>query len=114
MDVSNKSVLDKIEQGKKKMSKKVIIESTVRNGMDEDLMSFLTENLPAVRGFKGCRNVTVFFDSESRKMIFDEEWGSIEDHQRYIASIAENGVMNQLVTFLESPPEIKYLDRLDI
>jgi quinol monooxygenase YgiN len=96
------------------MSKKVIIESTIKEGVLDSLQVFLKTNLPSVRGFKGCLNVTVFLGKESRKMIFDEEWLSVEDHQGYIDAIAGNGVMGELVSFLESPPEIKYLDRMEM
>ncbi|MET0004564.1 MAG: hypothetical protein ABW087_13175 [Candidatus Thiodiazotropha sp.] len=47
-------------------------------------------------------------------MIFDEEWMSVEDHQKYINTIADSGVMGELISFLESPPEIKYFDRIDV
>ncbi|MBW9267748.1 MAG: antibiotic biosynthesis monooxygenase [Candidatus Thiodiazotropha sp. (ex. Lucinisca nassula)] len=96
------------------MTKKVIIESTVKDGVFDRLMPFLQANLPNVRGFKGCLNVTVFLDNESRIMIFDEEWMSVEDHQKYINTIADSGVMGELISFLESPPEIKYFDRIDV
>lgn len=96
------------------MRKKVIIESTIKEGVFDRLQLFLESNLANVRGFMGCLKVTVFFSKETRKMIFDEEWLSVESHQDYISVIAENGVMDELVSFLESPPEIKYLDRMDI
>jgi quinol monooxygenase YgiN len=96
------------------MSKKVIIESTVREGILDSLLPFLRTNLPKVRGFMGCSNVTVFIDKESRKLVLDEEWFSVEAHQEYINTISSNGVMGELVSFLEAPPEIKYLDRLDM
>ncbi|MET0064575.1 MAG: hypothetical protein ABW176_19980 [Candidatus Thiodiazotropha endolucinida] len=94
------------------MCKKVIIESTLREGILDNLLLFLETNLPNVRGFAGCLNVTVFLDKESRKMVFDEEWLSVEAHQEYINAIVSNGVMGELVSFLEAPPEIKYLDRI--
>lgn len=96
------------------MCKKVIIESTVKEGTQESLLFFLETNLPNVRGFMGCLNVTVFLDKKSRKMIFDEEWLSVEAHQEYINAIASNGIMSELVSFLEAPPVIKYLDRIDM
>ncbi len=97
-----------------KMRKKVIIESTLKPSQQEKVLPFLEKNLPNVRGFKGCLQVTVFLDSESRKMIFDEDWLSVEHHQQYIKAISENGVMGQLASFLEAPPEIKYFDQIDI
>ncbi len=96
------------------MSKKVVVESMVKEGVEDKLLPFLAANLPHTRGFEGCLNVTVFIDRASRKMIFDEEWLSVDDHQKYIDTIAGNGVMGELVAFLESPPEIKYFDRIEI
>jgi len=96
------------------MRKKVIIESTLKPSQQEKVLPFLEKNLPNVRGFKGCLKVTVFLDSESKKMIFDEDWLSVEHHQQYIKAISENGVMGQLASFLEAPPEIKYFDQIDI
>lgn len=96
------------------MRKKVIIESTVAEGVLDKLLPFLSANLPNVRGFKGCFKVTVYFDETSRKMLFDEEWLSVDDHRIYLDAIAANGVLGKLASFLESPPEIKYFDCLDI
>lgn len=96
------------------MSLKVIIESTVKEGAFEQLLPFLEANLPNVRGFNGCLNVTVFFNTESRKMIFDEQWVSAEDHKKYLDTIANNGVMGELVSLIETPPEVKYFHRVDI
>ncbi|NEZ61560.1 antibiotic biosynthesis monooxygenase [Leptolyngbyaceae cyanobacterium CCMR0082] len=96
------------------MSTKVLIESTVKAGSMNTLTPFLAANLPNVRGFSGCLQVTVYFDSETQRMIFDEEWLTIEHHQRYINAITQNGVLHKLAHFLESPPNIKYFDRMEI
>lgn len=96
------------------MAKKVIIESTVKQENIESMMGFLDKNLSNVREFEGCSQVKVFFNAEDGKMIFDEVWESIEHHHKYISFIAENGVMDELVSFLESPPEIKYFDTVDL
>jgi hypothetical protein len=52
------------------MSKKVIIELMIKEGVFDSLQSFLETNLPTVRGVIGCLKVTVFFEKETRKMIF--------------------------------------------
>ncbi len=49
-----------------------------------------------------------------KPMLFDEECLSADHHRKYIEFIANNGVMDELVSFLEAPPEIKYLDRMHI
>lgn len=96
------------------MSKKVIIESKVKSENIDPLMSFLKKNLPNVRGYSGCQNVTIYFDSNNKQMIFDEEWLSVEHHQKYISTISESGILSELATFLEAPPDIKYFDRIEL
>lgn len=96
------------------MNKKVIIESVVKKSAYDSLLSFLQSNLSTVRGFEGCFGVRVFLDKESGEMIFDEEWLSVDQHQKYIKFIAESGVMDKLIAHLESPPKIKYFDHLTI
>ncbi|MCG7872900.1 MAG: antibiotic biosynthesis monooxygenase [Candidatus Thiodiazotropha lotti] len=96
------------------MKKRVIIKSKVKEGVVDRLMPFLEHNLSNVRGFSGCLKVGVLFDSESGSMIFDEEWLSLERHRSYLDSIANNGVMDELISYLESPPEVNYYDLLDL
>jgi quinol monooxygenase YgiN len=96
------------------MSTKILIESIIKDGSLDKLLLFLEENLPNTRAFAGCLNVTILLNKDTRKMIFDEEWLSVEHHQEYIKSISNSGVMNALVSYLESNPEIKYLERIVI
>lgn len=93
---------------------RVILESQVTPGKSDAIMPFLEENLPNVRGFKGCRRVDVLFNAETGVMIFDEDWQSIEDHQAYIDFISRNGVMEQLASYLEQPPKVTYLTALPL
>lgn len=96
------------------MSIRVFIESDIKKGELEKLLPFLERNLPNVRGFSGCLNVSVLLNRESGRMIFDEEWLTVDHHQKYIKFITSNGVLGELGSYLESPPEIKYLDCLGI
>lgn len=96
------------------MSIRVLIGSDIKKSELDRLLPFLTANLPNVRGFPGCLNVTVLLNRESGKMVFDEEWLTADHHQEYIRHITNNGVMDELGSFLESPPDIKYLDRLTV
>lgn len=96
------------------MSYRVLLESTVKTETIDSLFSFLEENLPNVRSFKGCLNVTVLFDEAANQMMFDEEWKSKQDHQAYMAFIASNGVLAGLADFLESPPKISYYQKMEL
>ena len=93
------------------MSIWVSLNMTVREGAKPDFDTFLDAKLPAVRGFDGALSVTVFGNGESRELLILEEWKSQAHHKNYIEAITANGVMNQLVAFMESPPEVRYFDR---
>ncbi|WP_120498234.1 putative quinol monooxygenase [Kiloniella sp. EL199] len=96
------------------MSIWVTLEMTVRDGAYADLHTFLEEKLPAVRGFAGALSVSILFNEETNKLLILEEWKSQKHHQAYIAAIKENGVMEQLVSFMTSPPEVQYFERIMI
>jgi quinol monooxygenase YgiN len=94
------------------MSIWVTIEAKVREGRYEELLPFLQKNLPNTRSFHGSLAVSLFYDQETRNFLISEEWLSREHHQNYIEFVTEIGVMNQLVSFLDGPPVIKYYSRL--
>lgn len=96
------------------MSIRVAILSTVKPDVQERLMAFLEENLPAVRGFSGCLEVAVLLSPDKTRMLFDELWLDRTHHQAYIASIEKNGVLHALASFLEAPPDILYFDPVAI
>jgi quinol monooxygenase YgiN len=96
------------------MSYRVLLESSAKSDSTDSLFAFLGENLANVRSFKGCLNVTVLFDDETNKMIFDEEWKSKADHKAYIAFIESNGVLQELASFLQGPPKISYYKKLEL
>lgn len=96
------------------MTKKVILGFKVEPDKVQPLMAFLEKNLPNVREFDGCSQVAVYFNQETREMIFDELWASVAHHHNYLDAITESGVMAELSTFLASKPEIKYFDLVDL
>ncbi|OZG74552.1 hypothetical protein BTA51_06020 [Hahella sp. CCB-MM4] len=96
------------------MSIWVILKSQVKSEKYDDLMGFLEKNLPRVRSFPGCFGVSVQRSSDDRTMLFQERWLSRSHHESYLESISQNGVMEALAGFLEKPPEILYLEDVDI
>lgn len=94
------------------MSIWVTLEMTVRDGFYEPLEEFLAAKLPAVRGFDGALSVSILFDAPTSKLMILEEWKSRAHHQAYIQSITENGVMEQLLSFMTSPPDVQYYERV--
>ncbi len=94
------------------MSVWITLEMTVSPGKWEELRSFLAAKLPAVRSFDGALGVSVHFDKKTGKLLILEEWKSQAHHQAYIASITQNGVMDQLVSFMTAPPDVQYYERV--
>jgi quinol monooxygenase YgiN len=86
----------------------------VRAKTKNSLLTFLENNLPNVRGFKGCLDVDVFFDESEQEMLLEERWLSKKYHLNYIEFIKNNGILNDLNNFLEKPPQIKYFMESDL
>ncbi len=93
---------------------KVILDMKAKSDLVPKYMVFLEENLPNVRGFEGCKSVEVYFNEETKEMAIDEIWASKAHHQNYIKFITENGVMKQLVSFLEKEPMVRYYNILEL
>lgn len=96
------------------MSIWVSLETRIKKGSYEQLLPFLEQNLPNVRGFSGALSVSLFYDQETGDFLIFEEWLSRQHHEQYIKFISDNGVLNQLASFMEGPPDIKYYSRLTI
>ena len=96
------------------MSVRVTLNCVLKAKRNESLMSFLAANLPNVRGFDGCLGVAVYFDDENGEMLLEEEWLNVQKHYAYIKHIEENGVLEQLAAFFETPPSIKYFTKASI
>ncbi|WP_157821910.1 hypothetical protein [Tenacibaculum sp. Bg11-29] len=47
-------------------------------------------------------------------MIFDETWKTTAHHKEYLNFITENGIMEKLLSFTVSTPEIKYFDIVNL
>lgn len=95
------------------MSVRVTLNCRVKPGQFQNMLPFLRDNLPNVRGFKGNLRVSVLFD-DNHGLLLDEEWLSKADHQTYLQFIEGNGVLAQLAEFLEGAPEIQYFCAVEI
>jgi len=96
------------------MSIKVTLNCNVQEDQFDALLPFLKDNMARVRGFPGCRGVSVFVDRENNELLLDEMWVNADHHQQYIEFISANGVMGNLASFLQGPPVIKYFDDVDV
>jgi quinol monooxygenase YgiN len=94
------------------MSTWVTLQMKVADNAFNRLEVFLAEKLPAVRGFDGALSVSLFYNQETRDILILEEWISQEHHQAYINSIIDNGVMGELLGFMEGQPKVTYHVRL--
>jgi len=96
------------------MTVRVTLNCQVKSDQFQVLLPFLEDNLPNVRGFKGNMQVRVLFDEKNNEMLLDEEWLTVESHQEYLNFISENGVLEELSSFLSAPPIIKYFEKVEI
>ncbi|MEP4770202.1 MAG: antibiotic biosynthesis monooxygenase [Roseibium sp.] len=94
------------------MSTWVTLKMKVAESAYPRLEAFLADKLPAVRGFDGALSVSLFYNTDTRDFLILEEWVSQAHHQAYIKSIMDNGIMNQLLSFMEGQPAVTYHDRL--
>ena len=93
---------------------KVILTFQVKEETKKEFMEFLDQNVPNVRAFNGCNSVNIYFDDKINEMIIIEEWESKECHGKYIDFISQNGVIEDLISYLQKEPMIKYYDILEI
>jgi len=80
----------------------------------DKLTDFLKLNLPNTRAANGCLSVRVKFNADTNQMVIDEVWTSIDDHQAYVEKISQNGVMDELLAFLDGEPSMTYYQTLDV
>jgi len=93
------------------MSVWMSLKLTTQEGAWPKLKEFLDDKLPAVRRFAGARSVEIFFDEDQNNLMIFEEWTSKEAHQAYIEVITKNGVLDELMGFMQSAPDISYYHR---
>lgn len=93
------------------MSIFVTLETTVKQNVWDRFKVFLEENLQNVRGFNGALNVSILFNEETNGFLIHEEWLSQDHHQDYLRAITDNGIMAQLLTYLENPPKVSYYSK---
>ena len=96
------------------MSVIVTLEAEVKEGCREDLVTMLREFLPETLLYKGFIDISINFQRESNRVLFFEEWESVEVYEAYLAWRGETGVMDRLGSVFVSAPTIRYFDRENI
>ena len=93
---------------------KVLLIFQVKEETKKEFLEFLDKNIPNVIAFEGCKKLETFFNEETNEMIISEIWKDETAHKNYISFISENGVMDELISFLSKEPEIKYFNILEV
>jgi len=94
------------------MSVIVTLEAEIKEGQKKNLLTMLREFLPETRLYKGFIYISINLQRESNRVLFFEEWDSVEDYEAYLAWRGETGVMDRLGSVFESAPVILYFDRV--
>ncbi|MCJ8298844.1 MAG: hypothetical protein MJK13_07920 [Pseudomonadales bacterium] len=93
------------------MTIRVTLNCSLKAGITDQLKPFLQQKVPLVRNFSGCESSSIYFNQSADEMLIEEQWESIEMHQKYIQHIEKNGVLQQLASFFSAPPKIKYFTK---
>jgi len=97
------------------MSSTVILRAKTKENQVDQFVDFIAGLLPETRAFPGCNNIDIFQnESDMREFVFYEDWESISHYERYLAMRSEQGVMNTMVSMLQMPPDIQYLNLVNI
>jgi len=97
------------------MSVAAILDLQLKSESVETFHNWLKENLAETRAFVGCQSLIAYSNKENpTNVIIYEIWDSVEHHQKYVAWREENGSLATFAENLAAPPNIRYLDPLDV
>ena len=96
------------------MTTLVLVEGTVRPDGLERLEAFLTEQLPATRGFDGCRSLDCYLNKDDRTLVIVQRWDARSDYENYLAWRKQTGVFSDFADLFDDGVQIRYGERLGV
>lgn len=92
----------------------VILDLSVKDGQLEPFIEMMKKILPETRAYAGCQEFNVWVDQDTAgHVVLNEIWDSRETHMAYLGWRAETGVLDTLVSYLNTPPEPQYFEILE-
>ncbi len=93
------------------MSVLVILELNLKPEHIKDLKNYCRDELFQTRGSDGCNSITVHENQvDPNNMVVVENWYSKQQHEKYHAWRTERGDIDKLMSWVASPPSIRYFD----
>lgn len=96
------------------MSLTVLVEFQAKPEATHDLKTFFKEILPDTRKYQGCQSIYLYNNQQdANQLILIEQWDSHSHYDKYLAWRKETGVLDRIGGMLDSPPSIRYFERID-
>jgi quinol monooxygenase YgiN len=96
------------------MSVVVIFEIQFKPEAVNEAKAFMKANMPETRGYAGCQGIDVYENlDEPGNLIVYQRWDTRAQHEKYLAWRTEEGGFGHTVAMGETPPSIRYFERVD-
>ena len=92
----------------------VILRLTVKENKLDKLENMLKQYLPETRKYKGFIDISIHHQIDSNNVVFYSKWDEKKDYENYLNWRIETGVMNKLSEVLDSEPDIRFYNTLNI
>lgn len=90
----------------------LLVELSVQPDKSKDFLAYLGEEIAASRNFEGNQRFDILLDrKEPGKIIFYEQWDSLEAEQRYWSWRVARGDKEKLQQYLLSPPVVRTFEK---
>ncbi len=95
------------------MSTLVLVEAKAKHEHVQDAINFIKKRFPETRAYEGCQEVTAYLNDDGHTFLYVEQWDTKELYEKYLAWRQETGVFEELVSFLEGSPDIRFFEPVD-
>ena len=97
------------------MATLVLLEAKARSGTTDRVTEFLAKRLPETRAFEGCQGLTTHLNMDDGcTLVILEYWDTREHYERYLDWRRKTGALSEFQEMLESGPDIRYFEPVDI
>ncbi|MGC4251244.1 MAG: antibiotic biosynthesis monooxygenase family protein [Sphingobium sp.] len=97
------------------MTCQVVFEMTVKEGCFDQVRAWFIDKLPGTRAFRGNVSVEVVREQDDPdKLIFMEKWDRRADFEAYLAWRVEQGVVAELMEYLDDEIRFRYFDPIGV
>jgi len=101
------------QQGRERMTCKVVLEVKAKPECVDDLLATLNEQLPATRAYEGCIEVYGYQDQDDPTTIMAiQEWESRAHYEKYFEWRVEQGDIETIRPMVAAPLSKRFFDKI--